>query len=257
MQQIEPATVATVAMRLRHLLIFFTMSAALPAATLPETVVLLHGLGMSGWTMSRIEHRLASEGYRVVNLTYPSRTVPVETLAGEWLPAQLAAHEIAAAPRVHLVTHSMGGIVVRAWLDDFRQRGIAPPANLGRTVMLAPPNQGTVVAEKLAGFSPFLWFTGVNGHRLGTSAAGLPRSLGPWPANAGELGIIAGNRWVNPLFIFWLDGPNDGTVAVTHTHLAGERAHQVLPYSHAWLPWRDTALDLVSAFLRTGTFESP
>jgi pimeloyl-ACP methyl ester carboxylesterase len=257
MQQIEPATVATVAMRLRHLLIFFTMSAALPAATLPETVVLLHGLGMSGWTMSRIEHRLASEGYRVVNLTYPSRTVPVETLAGEWLPAQLAAHEIAAAPRVNFVTHSMGGIVVRAWLDDFRQRGIAPPANLGRTVMLAPPNQGTVVAEKLAGFSPFRWFTGVNGHRLGTSAAGLPRSLGPWPANAGELGIIAGNRWVNPLFIFWFDGPNDGTVAVTHTHLASERAHQVLPYSHALLPWRDTALDLVSAFLRTGTFESP
>jgi pimeloyl-ACP methyl ester carboxylesterase len=243
-------------MRLRHLFIFFTMSAALPAATGPETVVLLHGLGMSGWAMSRIENQLAGEGYRVVNLTYPSRTVPVETLARAWLPAQLAAHAVAAAPRVHFVTHSMGGIVVRAWLEDFRQRGIALPANLGRTVMLAPPNQGTVVAEKLAGFSPFRWFTGVNGHRLGTSAVSLPRSLGPWPADAGELGIIAGDRWFNPLFIFWFDGPNDGTVAVTHTHLAGERAHRVLPYSHTWLQWRGATLDLVSAFLRTGTFES-
>lgn len=207
--------------------------------------------------MSRIEHRLTGEGYRVVNLTYPSRTVQIETLAHEWLPAQLAAPEVAAAPRVHFVTHSMGGIVVRAWLDDFRQRGIAPPANLGRTVMLAPPNQGTVVAEELAGFLPFRWFTGVNGHRLGTSPGSLPLSLGPWPAKAGELGIIAGDRWFNPLFIFWFDGPNDGTVAVLHTHLSGERAHSVLPYSHTWLQWRDATLDLVSAFLRTGTFEIP
>jgi hypothetical protein len=59
------------------------------------------------------------------------------------------------------------------------------------------------------------------------------------------------------LFIFWFDEPNDGTVAVTHTHLAGERAHRVLPYSHTWLQWRGATLDLVSAFLRTGTFESP
>ena len=244
-------------MPLRHIFIFFTMAAALPAAALPETVVLLHGLGMSGWAMKRIEHQLAGEGYRVANLPSPSRTVPVETLARAWLPAQLAAHEVAAAPRVHFVTHSMGGIVVRAWLDDFRQRGSAPPTNLGRTVMLAPPNQGTVVAEKLAGFSPFRWFTGVNGHRLGTSAASLPRSLGPWPANAGELGIIAGDRWFNPLFVFWFNEPNDGTVAVTHTHLAGEHAHRVLPYSHTWLQWHDATLDLVSTFLRTGSFENP
>jgi pimeloyl-ACP methyl ester carboxylesterase len=200
------------------------MSAALPAATGPETVVLLHGLGMSGWAMSRIENQLAGEGYRVVNLTYPSRTVPVETLARAWLPAQLAAHAVAAAPRVHFVTHSMGGIVVRAWLEDFRQRGIALPANLGRTVMLAPPNQGTVVAEKLAGFSPFRWFTGVNGHRLGTSAVSLPRSLGPWPANAGELGIIAGDRWFNPLFIFGSMSPTTApSLSRTRTSPANAR----------------------------------
>ncbi len=244
-------------MRLRHIFVFFTMSAALHAATSPDTVILLHGLGMGGWAMSRIEQKLAGEGYRVVNLTCPSRTIPVETLAREWLPAQLTAHDVAAAPRLHFVTHSMGGIVVRAWHDDLRQRGIAIPANLGRTVMLAPPNQGTVVAEKLAGFLPFQWFTGVNGHRLGTATDSLPISLGPWPANAGELGILAGDRWFNPLFIFWFDGPNDGTVAVTHTHLAGERAHRVLPYSHTWLQWRETTLDFVSKFLRTGTFDSP
>jgi len=244
-------------MHLRHIFVFFTMSAALNAATSPEAVVLLHGLGMGGWAMSRIESKLADQGYRVVNLSYPSRTIRLETLAREWLPTQLAAHKVSVAPRVHFVTHSMGGILVRAWIDDCRQRGIALPANLGRTVMLAPPNQGTVIAEKLAAFSPFRWFTGINGYRLGTSSASLPIKFGPWPANAGELGIIAGNRWFNPLFIFWFDGPNDGTVAVTHTHLTGEHAHRVLPYSHTWLQWRKETLDLVSVFLRTGTFKSP
>lgn len=279
---------------LRRLLCLFPlllMSAS--AAAEKETVVLLHGLGLGGWAMARLGRVLTRDGYRVVNLTYPSRTVPLETLARDWLPAQLRAHatDIAATPRLHFVTHSMGGILVRTWLDEQRRAGTAFPANLGRTVMIAPPNAGSAVAEKLQKFPPFRWFTGVNGRRLGTSPASLPNTLGPWPAamfarprpddeeaedadndvtapaaasartsanpraGAGELGIIAGDHSLNPLFSAWLAGPNDGKVSVASTHLAGETAHRVLHCSHTFLQWHHTTALAVSTFLRSGRFD--
>ena len=221
----------------------------------PETVVLLHGLGLGGWAMQRVESALKRDGFRVVNLTYPSRSVPLETLAREWLPARLDASEIRAAPRVHFVTHSMGGILVRTWLDQQIRAGTALPANFGRVVMLDPPNHGSAVAEKLQNFPPFRWFTGVNGRRLGTAPTSLPLTLGPWPASAGELGVIAGDRSLNPLFSAWLAGPSDGKVTIASTHLSGETAHRVLPHSHTWLQWRGDTHRAISAFLRNGRFE--
>ncbi len=239
----------------RRLLLVFSLLMPAAAHAEKETVVLLHGLGLGGWAMARLGRALERDGYRVVNLTYPSRSMPLETLASEWLPAQLRAHETARAPRLHFVTHSMGGILLRAWLDQPLRAGVAFPANLGRTVMLAPPNQGSAVADKLQNFPPFRWFTGVNGRRLGTTPASLPLALGPWPATAGELGVIAGDRSLNPLFSAWLGGPNDGKVSVAATHLAGEHAHLVRHHSHTFLQWRRDTARAVSAFLRTGRFE--
>jgi hypothetical protein len=78
--------------------------------------------------------------------------------------------------------------------------------------------------------------------------------LGPWPAAANSLGVIAGNRSSNPLLGFAVPAPSDGKVTVASTHLAGESDHIVLPYSHTWLGWRRNTLVQVSAFLRDGRF---
>src|SRR6478735_12443101 len=78
------------------------------AAPEPDCVVLLHGIGMQGYVMKRLESALIEQGYRVVNVSYPSREMPFEKLAGEYLPAQLQSHEVARAPRLNFVTHSMG-----------------------------------------------------------------------------------------------------------------------------------------------------
>ena len=222
-----------------------------------DIVVLLHGIGLGAWAMARLEHSLRAAGYRTINFTYPSRSLPLERLAAEWLPAQLRTRGFDTAQRVHFVTHSMGGIVVRAWLrEEQRKNNGRPPAGLGRVAMLAPPNQGSAVADRLRRFPPFRWFTGVNGARLGTGADSLPCTLGPWPDGI-DLGVIAGNRALNPLFSAWLGGPNDGKVSVASTRLAGMRDHLLLPHSHTWLQWRAETARAVGHFLQHGRFDPP
>jgi triacylglycerol lipase len=230
------------------------MFATARAATPPETVVLLHGMGRSHISMLRLEWELERQGYHVLNVSYPSRTQPLEALAAEWLPRQLA--KIAPESRVHFVTHSMGGILVRLWRRECVD-GKNAQVRLGRVVMLAPPNAGSEIPDRFAAFPPFHWFTGINGRRLGTGAEALPRTLGPWdPAGSGEgtLGIIAGGWSLPILLASYVPRPNDGKVSVASTHLRGERDHVVLPFSHTWLGWRRETIAQVKAFLVRGEF---
>lgn len=229
-----------------------------------DTVVILHGLGRTRFSMAHIATTLEREGYRVVNLTYPSRSRPLESLAADWLPAQLAARGVSleaapaapGMPRVHFVTHSMGGILLRLWLRDR-----AVPGNLGRVVMLAPPNAGSEVTDRLTTFPPYRWFTGINGRRLGTRDTDLPKILGPWPGatgsgGAGALGIVAANRSLNPLFSAWLPGPDDGKVTVESTRLQGMADHIVVPFTHTWMAWRAETIRQIGIFLKEGHFHS-
>ncbi|ATC66073.1 acetyltransferase [Nibricoccus aquaticus] len=196
--------------------------------------------------MARLASSLRRDGYRVINVSYPSRSVPLEELAATWLPDLLRAHKADTAPRLHVVTHSMGGILLRLYLRDHR------PANLGRLVMIAPPNHGSEVAEKLRNNCLFHLFTGKNGRRLGTGPESLPLTLGPLENT--DLGIIAGSRSLNPLFSAWIGRPSDGKVAIESTKLEGMSDHLVLPISHTWLQYRTPVITQVAAFLRDGKF---
>jgi pimeloyl-ACP methyl ester carboxylesterase len=218
-----------------------------PASVRPaprEKVILLHGLGRTRWSFWRVEQALRHDGYEVVNHTYPSRAHPIEVLARDHLAPLMAAQGIAS--RLHLVTHSMGGIVLRCYLRDH------PVPNLGRVVMLAPPNAGSELADRLKPTWLYRTINGPAGQQLGTED--LPRALGPWPAYRGELGIIAGDRSLNPLFSSWLPGPGDGKVTVARTRLAGMADFTVVPVSHTWLAWRRAVISQIRAFLRSGRF---
>lgn len=210
---------------------------------------------MGSWAMKRFETALQRDDYRVLNLSYPSRRVPLEELASHWLPEALRVRGVGAAERPLFVTHSMGGIVLRAY------RRAHPGARIGNVVMLAPPNAGSEVVDRLSHFPPFRWFTGVNGRQLGTTAEDLPQRLGPWPAGFdpaerdGRLGIIAGDRTFNPLFWSWIKGPNDGKVSVASARLEGMSDFLVLHHSHTWLQWRRESIHQVRTFLRTGRFD--
>lgn len=216
-----------------------------PTSAAPETVVILHGVAMRAWVMARLAWTLRAAGYRVCNLSYPSRTWPLARLAAEYLPARLAALGAARAPRLHFVTHSMGSIVLRQFCRDRR------PPNLGRVVMLGPPNQGSAAADA-AHRSRFLRAViGINLPALGTGPAGVAAPLGPvdYP-----VGVIAGRGAVNPLFGAVLGAEHDGAVSVAAARLAGMSDFLVVPHSHTIMLWRGSVCRQTLAFLRDGRF---
>jgi len=209
-----------------------------------ETVVLLHGLGRSSSNMLILKWRLQSRGYRVCNIDYNTRVESVEVAADSVHGAMSGC--IDPARPVHFVTHSLGGLVLRALLDRH------PHPSTGRAVMLAPPNQGSEIADWIR---PFRWTEGMMGQlagQLGTRQNDLPKKL---PSPSLSFGVIAGNRWINPVGPWLLSGAHDGTVSVESTRLAGMTDHLVLPYTHTFIMNAAEVADQVDAFLRNGRFD--
>jgi alpha-beta hydrolase superfamily lysophospholipase len=211
-----------------------------------EWVILLHGLGRSSRSLGHLEAGLAAQGYAVLNLDYPSLKHPIEYLAEEVLHPQVSRLSASSPAKVHFVTHSMGGIVVRCYLKHHDV-----PA-LGRVVMLAPPNQGSELADLLKKSPVFSKFMTPAGRELGTDMDSLPRRLGDAHFN---LGVIAGTRSYNPLNSLILAGPDDGTVTVESTKLPGLTDFIILPCSHNSIIHDRRAISQTIYFLRHGAFQ--
>jgi len=216
-----------------------------PAAA--EVVFLVPGLGRSPRSMRRIERDLSARGYRVVNLPFDSRRENIDQLA-DLLAERVARFAPSGAGRVHFVTHSMGAIVVREYLAR------RPPPNLGRVVMLSPPNGGCEVVDLLHRVPILGDHLGPSRGALGTRPEDAPGRLGPVEY---EVGVIAGGRSYNPLFSWILPGEDDGVVAVDRMRVAGMRELRVVPRSHSFIMNGRDTIALTAGFLENGTFGPP
>jgi len=211
-----------------------------------ECVVLLHGLARSSMSMNPMEKALQEDGYLTANIDYPSREFEIAELAriavGEGLAACRAGENV---EKIHFVTHSLGGILVRQYLST------ATIEELGRVVMMGPPNQGSIAADDLEGVPGFDWLNGPAGRQLGKGADSVPLALGPADF---ELGIIAGNRTIDPITSAILENPDDGRVSVEDTRLEGMDDFVIVEHSHAFMMRMRRTIDLTKLFLRTGHF---
>lgn len=217
----------------------------LPAETV-GVVVLLHGLGRSPLAMTPLAWRLERAGLRAVNIGYTAARRPLTetvTRVVERLDEALAG----VTGPVHFVTHSLGGVLVRAYLA-------ARPRPGARIVQLAPPNQGARLAEALRGVALARGVLGQTLHDLGVEPdGGAPRLRLPRLEGV-DIGVIAGGRGAVRGYGPWLPEDNDMVVCVRETWLPEACDWILVPRLHTFIMNAKDVHENVLAFLRDGRF---
>jgi len=203
-----------------------------------QTVVLVHGLWMTGIDMALLRRRLRQCGFRTIQFSYPTVRCNIVQNAAR---LQRFVNQIDAVV-IHFVGHSLGGLVVRQYFHDF------PEQRPGRIVTLGTPHNGSLVAQQ---FNRSSIGRMILGHSLDR---GLLGDIPPWK-DGWEIGVIAGNLGIGVgQVIPGLPKPNDGTVAVAETFFNGMTDYIEVHTSHTALLFSSEAARQTRSFLKNGHF---
>ena len=213
------------------------------AAQSRHVVMLVHGLGRSSGAFSLLEDTLRRNGYETANVNYPSTRLGISAHADN---LERIIQSLDGVATLSFVTHSLGALVVRDLLS--RKDGWQGRIAVHRLVMIAPPNKGSQIADRLKSLPAYRWLTGESGQGLTTEAAAR------LPVPTVDFGIIAGGRGnahgFNPL----LPGDNDGLVTVAETALDGARDFLLVRTTHGLVDDHPQTIEATMSFLRDGTF---
>ncbi len=209
-----------------------------------EYVVVLHGLARSDRSMQPLAERIAAAGYRVFNVGYPSRDLGPGALVD--VLGEALRQCCADAGRIDFVTHSLGGILVRAYAARSGDRRI------GRVVMLSPPNRGSELVDRLGDTWLFEILMGPTAVQMGTGPDSLPNRL---PPPTFELGVIAATGTINPAGSMVIPGEDDGIVSLCSMWIDGARDIVAVPDSHAFVMRSPEVARQTLRFLTDGRFD--
>ena len=216
-------------------------------------VIFLHGMARTAISMKSIEKAVKKSGFETLNINYPSRKERIPGL-GEYLVEQLQ-EKVAPERPISCVTHSMGSLVARIAMSK------QPERNWQSAVFVAPPSQGSRVAQKIGnhpltrGF--FEWFYGPAGQQLAKHELEIPLPICP-------VGVIAGSKsssftnptsWVSRHGLFE-NRKSDGTVSVEETRLPDMEDFIILDLDHTTIMSDPGVHQLAVAFLRAKSFDS-
>lgn len=211
---------------------------------LKDYVILLHGLGRTSRSMRPLEKHLKKHGYCVINIGYPSRKFSIEKLAN-YIQSEIQMKCTDKAANIHFVTHSLGGIILRYYLQNNQLE------RLGRVVMLSPPNKGSEIIDRMEKYFFFSMIMGPASLQLGTDPDSIPNILEPVDF---ELGIIAGTATLNPLFSLMIPGDDDGIVSVERSKVSGMKDFLTVPHSHTFIMKSKEVKGQIVHFLNNGRF---
>ena len=218
-----------------------------------KVVVTIHGLGRTRQSMAGMGAYLAKEGgYTWLNFSYASTRDSIDSHASALLQVLQSLNE---AEEVHFVAHSLGNLVIRRYLYE---RALANPEargpQLGRFVMLAPPNQGAELAVRLRDNELFRLIFGTGGRQLAVEWDEVEQRLATPPC---PFGILAGGQGEAGLNNPLISGENDFVVTVAETRLAGAADFLVVPKLHTFIMNSPEVRQYTLRFLQHGHFLSP
>jgi len=271
--------------------IFSDISEATDIQKKNEYVIFLHGIGRSRRSMRFIEKYIADRGYRTYNLNYPSTKKTIQEIVLKYIPSVI--EKCKGADKIHFVVHSMGGIIMRHYLQDHS----LPKGS--RIVMLAAPNHGSEVTDFFRNFFLYKWIYGPAGQQLGTEAESLPNILKPVVGSSLRLeptslrpdvgsnlrleptslrpdvgsslrleptslrleptigiGVITGNTSWDPLS-YLIPGQSDGKVSVESAKLKEMKDFLVVPFGHTFIMNHSIVMKQTLYFIEHGKFEKP
>lgn len=206
-----------------------------------KVVIFVHGMGRSSKSWPTLAKRLEEQGYLTVAFDYPSTQCAI-TESAKYLAKVIDGLE--GVDEINFVCHSMGGLVVRAYLIDHQDDRIK------RMVMLAVPNRGAEMADLVAKWPLYQWVCGPGGCQLVTDAEGLIAAL---PTPSFEFAVIAAGRGTSSGYNPLIPGDDDGTVTVASTRLPGATDFiQINKLMHSFLMFDDRVVDATVRFLETG-----
>ncbi len=211
-----------------------------------DYVILLHGLARSKHSMEKLEKRLKNEGYRVLNLDYPSREETIEQIVQNTLIPEIRRFCTDSTKKIYFVTHSMGGIVLRYYLN------LKPHIKTGRIVMLSPPNKGSEVVDFLKNIPGIKKLMGPAFSQLSADSVSFVNSLKPVKE---EIGVITGSSSINFINSIIIPGADDGKVSVQRARLDEMTDFLIVERSHPFIMNAPEVSTQILYFLKNGIFK--
>lgn len=187
-----------------------------------ELIILLHGIFRTSRGMRGLARFLSQQGFKVLNINYPSTKFSLEELV-VIIDKEIRNCRIEQYARVHFVAFSMGGLLVRAYLNKHKI------ANLGKVVFIGTPNSGSEIADFLKNNKFYKKVFGPAGQQLTTDQSNFIHIIG---VPDYEFGVIAGNIPLDIISGMIIGKPNDGKVSIESTKLKGMKDHIVLKVTH-------------------------